>query len=112
MSYMKSEKCIGLYLGIHTDGKIQMPTAASQKVFDKYCPPMSDKEMDHIDENLCMLSKKIKNLDMTLADEMLAFLRRDPDFEEGYGLLDDEEKAHLWLILLAQQDKRSLEAYL
>lgn len=73
---------------------------------------MSDKEMDHIDENLCMLSKKIKNLDMTLADEMLAFLRRDPDFEEGYGLLDDEEKAHLWLILLAQQDKRSLEAYL
>ena len=109
---MRKKKCEGYYPDKRPNGTMDMPTAASQEIFDKYCPPISDWEMDHIEENLDRLSESVKYSDEKFADEMLAFLRRQECFEEGYEMLDDGEKAHLWLILLAQQDMRSIETYL
>lgn len=100
---------IGFYLDEPVDGVMTMPTEKSQEILDRYYSPISKDVMEDIEWNLDKLSKKEQQLDMTLADETLAFLRRNPDFEEGYQMLDEEEKAHLHLVLIAQQDQRTLD---
>ena len=102
-------RLIGFYLDEPVDGVMTMPTEESQKVLDKYYSSIPKKEIEDIEWNLDKLSKKEQQLDMVLADETLASLRRDPDFEEGYQMLDEEEKAHLHLVLITQQDQRSLD---
>lgn len=102
-------RLIGFYLDEPVDGVMTMPTEKSQKVLDKYYSPISKEVMENIEWCLDRLSKKVQQLDVALADETLAFLRSDPDFEEGYQMLDEEEKAHLHLVLITQQDQRSLD---
>lgn len=103
------EKRIGLYLDERVEGVMKMPTETAQEVLDKYYTPISGEEMDYISENLYKLSKKVQQMDLALADETLAFLRRNKDFDKGYRMLPKEDRAHLYLVLLAQQDLRSLE---
>lgn len=96
------EKRIGFYLGEKMDGKVKMPTDESQRVLDTYLSPMSQEDISYAEQMEDTLTPYEHNLDVRLADEKVEALLRDDGFREGYEMIDDSKKSHVWFLLFYQ----------
>lgn len=105
----KLKKRIGFYLSEKIEGSIKMPTVESQAVLDKYLHSMSQDDVSYAEQMEETLTLEEHDLDAQFADEMVEKLKKDTDFTEGYELMDDNGKSHIWLLLFYQIIIRDVE---